>query len=175
VDTGMGLERMLTVLQHKQSVYECDLFQPWTTAVEDLWRLDGWSTRVVCDHLRSSVVVMGDGVLPSNTGRGYVLRRLMRRLLTILWRGDPTRTLSDLPLDPVRHTLEHFGQKPRGVLDLLVDEERRFDALLRRGRPLVSRHRSRGPLSDDDYSYLHETHGLPRDLVDGLLSEEVVR
>ncbi len=174
VDTGMGLERMLTVLQRKQSVYECDLFQPWVLAVNELWQLDGPSMRVVCDHLRSSVVVMGDGVLPSNTGRGYVLRRLIRRVLTILWRGDPTRTLSDLPLDPIQHTLEHFGQKPRGVRDLLVEEERRFESLMRRGRPLVSRLRSRGPLHEHDYSYLHETHGLPRELVDNLLSEELL-
>jgi alanyl-tRNA synthetase len=173
VDTGMGLERLLTVLQDKRSVFECDLFEPWMRTVPELWSVDGSSLRIVCDHLRSSVAILGDGVRPSNTGRGYVLRRLLRRLLTTLWRDDPYRTLSDLPREPVQRTLEHFRQPPdvEGVRDIFVDEERRFLDLLRRGRVLVCRQVSRGSLGDDDYRYLHDTHGLPRDLVVGLLSE----
>ncbi len=171
VDTGMGLERLLTVLQGRRSVFECDVFEPWTKTVPGLWDLDEPSLRVVCDHLRSGVVVIGDGVRPSNTGRGYVLRRLVRRVLTTLWRDDPSRTLSDLPVEPLQHTLEHFRQhsgveRVRGVL---LDEERRFRTLLERGRRVVSRQRSRGPLGEDDYRYLHDTHGLPRDLVVSLL------
>jgi len=171
VDTGMGLERLLTVLQGRRSVFECDVFEPWTKTVPGLWDLDEPSLRVVCDHLRSGVVVIGDGVRSSNTGRGYVLRRLVRRVLTTLWRDDPSRTLSDLPVEPLQHTLEHFRQhsgveRVRGVL---LDEERRFRTLLERGRRVVSRQRSRGPLGEDDYRYLHDTHGLPRDLVVSLL------
>jgi alanyl-tRNA synthetase len=163
IDTGMGLERLVTILQDKDSVYECDIFDPWRTVP--------WPSRLVMDHLRSSVVVIGDGVRPSNTGRGYVLRRLIRRVLTTLWRDDPTSTLSDLPRWPVEHTLVHFGlsievDQVRGVL---LDEERRFRDLLRRGRHVVSRRLHRGPLREEDYHDLHETHGLPRDLVDGLL------
>jgi alanyl-tRNA synthetase len=173
IDTGMGLERLLAILQDKDSVYECDLFEPWMSSVPGLWRIDGHSTRVVCDHLRSSIVVIGDGVRPSNTGRGYVLRRLTRRVLTTLWRDDPSRTLSDLPLRPIEHTLDHFNL-PTGVgrvRDVLRDEERRFQDLLRRGRHVVTRRLSRGPLREVDFDDLHETHGLPRDLVLGLLSE----
>jgi alanyl-tRNA synthetase len=165
VDTGMGLERMLTVLQGKRSVFECDLFEPWMRTVPRLWPLDEPSLRLVVDHLRSGIVVIGDGVRPSNTGRGYVLRRLTRRVLTTLWRDDPTRSLGDLPRDPVEHTIEHFGLVPTDVLGILHDEERRFRDLLRRGRSIVSRQRLRGPLTEDDFRYLHDTHGLPRDLV----------
>ena len=173
VDTGMGLERMLTVLQGKQSVFECDLFEPWMRTVPDLWELDEPSLRITCDHLRSGVVVIGDGIRPSNTGRGYVLRRLTRRVLTTLWRTDPTRTLTDLPMEPLEHTLEHFKQGTHvgHVREVLLTEENRFRTLLQQGRLLVSRQRSRGPLSDEDYRYLHDTHGLPRELVVGLLSE----
>ncbi|MDH6220746.1 alanyl-tRNA synthetase [Streptomyces pseudovenezuelae] len=78
VDTGMGLERLVTVLQGRREVYETDLFEPWMRTIPSLWDLDERSTRLVCDHLRSSLVVIGDGVRPSNTGRGYVLRRLIR-------------------------------------------------------------------------------------------------
>jgi alanyl-tRNA synthetase len=167
VDTGMGLERLLTILQGKDSVYDCDLFEPWLSTVEPLWTPDPTSTRVVCDHLRSSTVVVGDGVRPSNTGRGYVLRRLIRRVLTRLWRGDRSRTLSDLPLGPIGQTIEHFKLRtdPVDVRSVLLDEERRFDELLRRGQRVLSRRLSGGPLTEQDYRQLHETHGLPRDLV----------
>jgi alanyl-tRNA synthetase len=172
IDTGMGLERLLTILQNKDSVYECDIFEPWMSTVPDLWPLDVTSTRVVCDHLRSSIVVIGDGVRPANTGRGYVLRRLTRRVLSTLWRDDPTRTLSDLPDGPIEHTIDHFGQNLDvvRVRQTLRDEERRFRDLLRRGRRVVSTRLSRGPLTEADLADLYETHGLPRDLVLGLLT-----
>jgi alanyl-tRNA synthetase len=173
VDTGMGLERLLTVLQDKRSVFECDLFEPWTSTLPNLWDPDEQPLRLLCDHLRSSVVVIGDGVRPSNTGRGYVLRRLIRRSLTTLWSDDTSRTLSDLPIQLLEHTLGHFEQDTDvgQVRLVLLGEERRFDKLLERGRKVVSRQRSRGPLSEDDFRYLHDTHGLPRELVVGLLSE----
>lgn len=171
VDTGLGLERLLGVLQGKRSVYEVDVFEPWLSTVPRLWRLDETGTRVVCDHLRSSIVVIGDGVRPSNTGRGYVLRRLVRRVLTLLWRDDPSRTLLDLPVGPVEHTLRHFGLPAGGepIRQVLLGEEERFRELVRRGRRVVSRRLSRGPLTERDYQDLRETHGLPRDLVLTLL------
>jgi alanyl-tRNA synthetase len=174
VDTGLGLERLLTILQRKDSVFECDVFVPWETTVSRLWTLDERSSRIVIDHLRSSIVVIGDGVSPSNTGRGYVLRRLLRRTLTDLWRGDPSRTLTDLPPMLVEDTLSRFGQQLDlgRVRDVLRDEERRFSGLLERGRQEVSRRlrRGGGGLGENDYRDLHETHGLPRELVDNLLT-----
>ena len=170
IDTGMGLERLLTLLQGCDSVYETDLFEPWTRLLPRLWDLDERSMRLLHDHLRSSIVVIGDGVRPSNTGRGYVLRRLIRRLLTTLRRDDPSRTLIDLPVELVEHTLNHFHQPygPEAVRDVLRHEERRFTELLERGQRVLSRPEFNGPLSEEDYRYLHDTHGLPRDLVAGL-------
>ncbi|MFG3280813.1 alanine--tRNA ligase-related protein [Streptomyces sp. NPDC048111] len=168
IDTGLGLERLVAVLQGKRSVFETDLFEPWMRTVPSLWHPDDESSlRLVCDHLRSAVVVIGDGVVPSSTGRGYVLRRLVRRVLTTLWRDDPSRTLGDLPEEPYAHTLDRFGQsgRPQGVREVLLDEERRFGRLVERGRRVLSRPRFAGPLGEDDFHYLHDTHGLPRDLV----------
>ncbi|MFF7312120.1 alanine--tRNA ligase-related protein [Streptomyces sp. NPDC008137] len=172
VDTGMGLERLVAVLQGHRSVYDTDLFEPWMRTVPSLWELDGPSTRLVSDHLRSGIVVLGDGVRPSNTGRGYVLRRLIRRLLTTLGSGDSPRTLADLPPELIEHTLDHFRQSagPDLVREVLLDEERRFGRLLERGSRLLSRPEYQRPLSEEDYSYLHDTYGLPRDLVAGLLA-----
>jgi alanyl-tRNA synthetase len=133
--------------------------------------LDETSSRVVVDHLRSSVVVIGDGVLPSTTGRGYVLRRLIRRTLTTLWRVDPSYKVTDLPTDLIESTLGRFEQ-PRDIERVRVvlrGEEERFSKLLERGREVVSRQLRRGGLDEEGYRYLRETHGLPRELVDVLL------
>jgi alanyl-tRNA synthetase len=171
VDTGLGLERLLTILQGRESVYECDVFEPWMSTVRRLWGLDETSLRVVIDHLRSSVVVIGDGVLPSTTGRGYVLRRLIRRTLTTLWRVDPSYKVTDLPTDLIESTLGRFEQ-PRDIERVRVvlrREEERFSKLLERGREVVSRQLRGGGLDEEGYRYLRETHGLPRELVDVLL------
>ncbi|MFI6874289.1 alanine--tRNA ligase-related protein [Streptomyces sp. NPDC050400] len=172
VDTGLGLERLASLLQGRPSVFECDVFDPWRRLLPPLWPLDESSLRLVYDHLRSAVVVLGDGVRPGNTGRGYVLRRLVRRVLTVLWRDDPSRELGDLPGELVRHTLDHFRQDmdPEEVVRVLCDEERRFRGLLERGRRVLSRPRFQGPLDEEDFHYLHDTHGLPRDLVRDLRS-----
>ncbi|WP_405935687.1 alanine--tRNA ligase-related protein [Streptomyces sp. NBC_00726] len=173
VDTGLGLERLASLLQGRPSVFECDVFDPWRRLVPALWPLDEASLRLVCDHLRSAVVVIGDGVRPAATGRGYVLRRLLRRALTVLRQGDPSRTLGDLPPELVRHTLDHFRQDvdPGEVPRVLADEERRFVRLLERGRRVLARPRFRGTLTEEDLHYLHDTHGLPRDLVTSLREE----
>jgi alanyl-tRNA synthetase len=166
----MGLERLVTILQGQDSVFGCDLLRPWTDTVGRLWPLPETSSRLVTDHLRSSVVVIGDGITPSSTGRGYVLRRLVRRTLTSLWRDDPSRTLSDLPPELVDGTLDHFSQLTGRdqVMGVLLDEERRFRDLLSRGRKVLSR-RGSGPLTEEEFRYLHETHGLPREFVPAML------
>jgi len=176
VDTGMGLERLVTLLQGEDSVFGCDLLRPWTDTIGRLWPLPETSSRLVTDHVRSSVVVVGDGVTPSSTGRGYVLRRLIRRALTALWREDPSRTLSGLPPDLVQGTLGHFGQlsEPGLVMGVLLDEERRFRDLLDRGRKVLSRRRGSGPLTEEELRYLHETHGLPREFVPAMLSGQML-
>src|SRR5260370_31949412 len=106
----MGLEGLLMVLEGQSSVLRCDIFEPWMSTLPGLWQPDERSLRILADHLRASIVIIADGVRPSNTGRGYVLRRLLRRALTILWRDDGTRSLRDLP-DPLIHeTPTLFGQ-----------------------------------------------------------------
>jgi alanyl-tRNA synthetase len=159
------------LLQGKESVFETDLFEPWRQLLGGLWRPKEQPLRILTDHLRSAIVVIGDGVRPSNTGRGYVLRRLIRRVLTTLWNTEPAGTLSDLPSELIEHTLDHFGQRPGSVKDVLRDEERTFISTLDRGRDRVRRMRSHGPLTDSDFQFLYETHGLPRDLVHILLTE----
>lgn len=90
-----------------------------------------------------------------------------------MWRDDPARTLGDLPDQLVGQTLEHF--RPEGdagqVTGVLRDEQRKFGELLIRGRAVLSRRPSTSPPTEDELRFLHETHGLPRELVAGLLAE----
>ena len=171
VDTGMGLERLLMVVQGQPSVFDCDVFQPWRTALTGLWQLDQRSLRLLTDHLRSSIAIIGDGVTPSTTGRGYVLRRLLRRALTLLWRPDSTRTLDDLPTSLIEKTLTQFGQDGGSgpVREVLRGEERRFASLLSRGRKVLAQLGTGRTLTEADLRYLHQTHGLPPELVTELL------
>ncbi len=191
VDTGMGLERLLMVSQGVSSVFDTDLFAPWLSVLPGLWQPDERSLRIITDHLRSSIVIIGDGVRPSNTGRGYVLRRLLRRALTSLWDGEPGRgepgrgepgrgapgrgepTLGELPPELVLDTASRFGLsvEPSIVREVLLTEERKFGELLTRGRSLLQRLYPAGELSEDDYAFLHDTHGLPRELVSELAGE----
>jgi alanyl-tRNA synthetase len=188
VDTGMGLERLVMVVQGVRSVFGTDLFEPWrsllpgsvlpgsvlpgpVTCGQEL--LDERSLRIIIDHLRSAIVVVGDGVRPSNTGRGYVLRRLVRRVLTALWRADRSLSLTDLPAALIADTAGRFGQSvdSPAVIGVLVSEEVKFRELLARGRSLLPRLYPSGRLTESDYQYLHETHGLPRELVGELVTE----
>jgi alanyl-tRNA synthetase len=173
VDTGMGLERLLMVVQGHLSVFDCDVFQPWRTALTGLWQPDQRSLRLLTDHLRSSIVIIGDGVSPSTTGRGYVLRRLLRRALTLLWRPDSTRTLDDLPTSLVEQTLTQFGQNGESgpIREVLRGEERRFASLLTRGRKVLAQLDPGRALTEADLRYLHQTHGLPPELVTELLEQ----
>lgn len=173
VDTGMGLERLMMVTHGLRSVFETDVFLPWLAALDGLWQLETRARRLICDHVRSAIVVIGDGVQPANTGRGYVLRRLLRRALTELWHNDLSTTLAELPVVLVQDTLTRFGQPvpPRLVRDVVVAEERRFGTLLARGRPLLSRLYPQGQLTQDDYRFLHQTHGLPHEVVAGIIAE----
>jgi alanyl-tRNA synthetase len=171
VDTGMGLERLVTLLNGVRTGYDTDLFLPWLSTARRLWGVHGRTERVVSDHLRSVVALLGDGVRPGPTGRGYVPRRLIRRVLTRLWRDDDTHSLSELPDELLTDTLRHFRQPlDTPVREVLLDEQRRFGELVRRGRRVLGRYRGR-PLGDDDLRYLHETHGLPPEVVTDLYEE----
>ncbi len=179
---GIGRDRLHATVFGGDEQVGPDLlsWQTWTelgVPVERLRSDNWWSNgptgplRLLTDQLRSSIVIIGDGVTPSNTGRGYVLRRLIRRALTVLWRADSTSTLDDLPTSLVEQTLMQFGQHEKGdrVREVLGGEERRFAGLLTRGRQVLAQLGPDRPLTDADLRYLHQTHGLPPELIAELL------
>ncbi len=177
VDTGMGLERISSVLQGKNSVFDTDLFQTLIAASEDATstKAEGErapSHRVIADHLRSSSFLIADGVTPSNEGRGYVLRRIMRRAMRhahLLGASDPL--MHRLVPTLVAEMGEAYPELRRAeafITDTLKQEEIRFRTTLGRGMGLLedaSRDLGEGGVLPGQTAFtLYDTYGFPLDL-----------
>ena len=182
IDTGMGLERIGAVLQGKQDVFNTDVLRALIEAASDCigGEPDGpmaASYRVIADHLRSVSFLIADGVLPSNEGRGYVLRRIMRRAMRhaemlgakepVLWRIIPTL---------IRQMGTHYQELPPAkplIEETLKLEEERFRRTLERGLKLLEDETAALPsgavLSGDVAFKLYDTYGFPLDLTEDAL------
>ncbi|QIB35499.1 alanine--tRNA ligase [Ancylobacter pratisalsi] len=182
IDTGMGLERISAVLQGTHDNYEIDLMRALTGAVEEMTNIpaDGpqkASHRVIADHLRAATFLVADGVLPSNEGRGYVLRRIMRRAMRhaqLLGAQDPLmhRLVSVL----VREMGRAYPEIVRAeslVTETLRLEETRFRKTLERGLSILETE-SQGlgfgaKFSGETAFKLYDTYGFPLDLTEDAL------
>jgi alanyl-tRNA synthetase len=182
IDTGMGLERIAAVLQGTHDNYEIDLFRAIIHAVAELTGVDAQgphkaSHRVIADHLRASAFLIADGVLPSNEGRGYVLRRIMRRAMRhaellgarepLMWKLVPTL---------VREMGQAYPELVRAqalITETLKLEETRFRATLVRGLAILdeaSRSLKKGDIFDGETAFtLYDTYGFPLDLTQDAL------
>jgi alanyl-tRNA synthetase len=177
VDTGMGLERISSVLQGKNSVFDTDLFQTLIAASEDLTSTKSdeeraASHRVIADHLRSSAFLIADGVTPSNEGRGYVLRRIMRRAMRhahLLGAADPLmHRLVPTLVAEMGGAYPELKRAQAFVEDTLKQEEMRFRTTLGRGMALfetASKDLRAGDMLDGRTAFeLYDTYGFPLDL-----------
>jgi alanyl-tRNA synthetase len=182
IDTGMGLERIAAVLQGTHDNYAIDLFATLIRAIADMTNVpsDGphkASHRVIADHLRASAFLIADGVLPSNEGRGYVLRRIMRRAMRhaellgakdpLMWRLVPVLT---------REMGQAYPELVRAealIAETLKLEETRFRATLARGLSILdekSAGLSKGAMFDGETAFtLYDTYGFPLDLTQDAL------
>lgn len=177
VDTGMGLERIAAVLQGVHSNYEVDLFKSLIGASEDLTstKAEGErapSHRVIADHLRSSSFLIADGVTPSNEGRGYVLRRIMRRAMRhahLLGASDPLmHRLVPTLVDEMGEAYPELKRAQPFIEDTLKQEEIRFRTTLGRGMTLFDQATTGfnpGDMLDGQTAFtLYDTYGFPLDL-----------
>ena len=177
VDTGMGLERMTSVLQGKNSVFDTDLFQTLIAASEDATstKAEGdraASHRVIADHLRSSSFLIADGVTPSNEGRGYVLRRIMRRAMRhahLLGAADPLmHRLVPTLVGEMGEAYPELARAQASIEDTLKQEEIRFRTTLGRGMGLLedaTRDLGEGGVIPGQTAFtLYDTYGFPLDL-----------
>ncbi|MFM2045138.1 MAG: alanyl-tRNA synthetase AlaS [Pseudomonadota bacterium] len=182
IDTGMGLERLAAVLQGVHDNYDTDLLRALILASADATGTspDGphaVSHRVIADHLRASSFLIADGVTPSKEGRGYVLRRIMRRAMRhahILGAKDPV--MHRLVPTLVREMGSHYGELRRAealITETLRTEETRFKALLDRGLKLLAEEEDKlgaeDPLPGTVAFTLYDTYGFPLDLTQDVL------
>src|ERR1700710_2190465 len=182
IDTGAGLERVAAVLQGKHDNYDIDLFVALIRAIADLTGADPYgqqkaSLRVIADHLRASSFLIADGVLPSNEGRGYVLRRIMRRAMRhaqLLGARDPL--MHRLVWALVREMGQAYPDLVRAetlIEETLRLEETRFRKTLERGLSILDEKSSslkKGDMFDGDTAFtLYDTYGFPLDLTQDAL------
>jgi alanyl-tRNA synthetase len=189
IDTGMGLERIVSVLQGKVGNYETDLFMPLLTRLEDIsGRVYGErqqtdvAFRVIADHVRGATFIIGDGVLPSKDGRGYVLRRILRRALRYGKKvGIEKDFLSDLSLlvvDMMGDVYPEIKNNYPFILQILKGEEERFLETLNVGMRLYDEVKQeimgRGftVIPGDVVYRLYDTFGFPVDITDEMARED---
>ena len=182
IDTGMGLERVAAVLQGKHDSYEIDLFAALIRAIAEMTGADPQgeqkaSLRVIADHLRAVSFLIADGVLPSNEGRGYVLRRIMRRAMRhaqLLGAKDPL--MYRLVWTLVREMGQAYPELVRAenlIEETLLLEETRFRKTLERGLTILDEKSAtlkKGDMFDGDTAFtLYDTYGFPLDLTQDAL------
>ncbi|HEX7780889.1 MAG TPA: alanine--tRNA ligase, partial [Vicinamibacterales bacterium] len=192
IDTGMGLERVTSVIQGKISNYDTDLFAP---ILDTIGRLAGReytgalgpedhpdvSMRVIADHIRATSFLIADGVLPSNEGRGYVLRKIMRRAMRHGKKLGLTQPFLAAAFEPVLETMgsvyPELEEKRGHIAKTITAEEGRFDAVLTTGLPkvedLISRTVASGSktVPGEEVFRLYDSLGVPVDFVEDLASQ----
>jgi len=182
IDTGMGLERLTAIAQGVFSNYDSDLFMPLLTAIAKRAGMhygkkdtSDRSMRVIADHLRSITFLMADGVLPSNEGRGYVLRRILRRAARhgrLLGIVEPfLHELTATVVDQMGGAYSEIRSAAGTIAEATRGEEERFIATLDQGLPILNdmiaktRSAGRKVLSGTDVFKLYDTYGFPLDLI----------
>ena len=174
VDTGSGVERMAMVLQGRDSVYETDVFRPIVTATQEALAAGDPSPRdirLIADHVRAAVLILGEGVPPSNEGRGYIPRRLLRTAIaTAAQAGTAAFDLDEVAraaIGQLEHGYPQLAGRREQVLELLGREQRDFGRVVRRGLDQLNALAASPDfeISGADAFALVATHGLPADLI----------
>jgi alanyl-tRNA synthetase len=186
IDTGMGLERMAAVLQGKTSNYQTDLFVPLmkdvasATGVSDEAGGDTLvSLQVISDHLRAIAFLVADGIIPSNEGRGYVLRRILRRAFRhgrlLGHQGPFLHALSGVVVDEMGETYPELAASRSVIDEVCRAEEERFEETLDESLKLLegsfARHEARRVIPGEELFRLYDTFGLPLDLAEEMARE----
>ena len=185
IDTGMGLERITAVVnRYRKGVFETDLFQPliqhWAKAMGQPYGTKpetDVSLKVMADHARGTTMLLADGVVPANDGRGYVLRRLIRRAMVHARRlGQGVELASGVPIvaRTLARTYPELDKAAGEIAATIRTEEERFAVALRQGMERLQGLLDRGTLSPDEVFYLHDTLGFPVELTAELANERGV-
>ncbi|ROT25490.1 alanine--tRNA ligase, partial [Micromonospora sp. HM5-17] len=197
IDTGMGLERMAAILQGVDNLYEIDEVRPILDRAAELTgrrygarsshvasesHPDDVRLRVVADHVRTSLMLIGDGVIPSNEGRGYVLRRIMRRAIRAIrllgWQDRALPELLPVARDCMAPSYPELAEEFDRISSYAYAEEDAFLSTLRAGTTILdtaiaeTRRAGRAAISGEKAFQLHDTYGFPIDLTLEIAAEQ---
>ena len=183
VDTGLGLERMAMLLQGKETPFDTELFKPVMDKLQELAGENDSieSRRIVSEHLRASMMIIQDGGLPSNVDRGYILRRLIRRMVRHLRKLqinlNELGELIDLNIDTLKEMYPELHQNSNKIKSVIIEEKDKFEKTLERGErefnKIVNRMKNEGKdtISGQDLFTLYETYGFPPEVTQDLARE----
>ena len=183
VDTGLGLERMTMLLQGKETPFDTELFKPVMDKLQELAGENDSieSRRIVAEHLRASMMIIQDGGLPSNVDRGYILRRLIRRMVRHLRKLqinlNELGELIDLNIDTLKEMYPELHQNSNKIKSVILEEKDKFEKTLERGErefnKIVNRMKNEGKdtISGQDLFTLYETYGFPPEVTQDLARE----
>ncbi len=183
VDTGLGLERMAMLLQGKKTPYEIELFVPVMEELEKMQKVDDiQSRRIIAEHLRSSMMIINDGGVPSNVDRGYILRRLLRRAIRHMNKlGIDLNEIShliDVSIDALKEMYPELLENKENIKKVIIEEKDKFVRTLQNGErefeKAVQRAKQSGKnLIDGKVVFnLYETYGFPAEMTEELAKEQ---
>ncbi|MBF0453083.1 MAG: alanine--tRNA ligase [Candidatus Magnetomorum sp.] len=191
IDTGMGLERIAAVVQNKPTNYETDLFTPIFNVIQDLSQKSfGASSdvdipmKVIADHSRAAAFLINDGILPSNEGRGYVLRRILRRAIRYGRQIGLAKPFLHQTVESVFHVMKSaypdLMDNKSFIQNVIINEEQRFSETLDNGLKMLQDAlenlsvNNQTTLSGDIIFKLYDTYGFPVDIVQDILREQPI-
>ena len=186
IDTGMGLDRIAAVLQNVPSVFDIDTTSEVLRTAERYTSLEygasersDVSLRILADHGRTVTFLIGDGVIPSNDGRGYVLRRILRRAVRHGWQyggqGLIAPRLAETTIEVMGDAYPELLEKKDFILDVVTREEEKFRRTLESGHQLLDTELEEGEMLSGTAAFkLHDTYGFPIDLTKEIAAERGV-
>ncbi len=182
VDTGLGLERMAMILQGKETPFEIEVFEPVMKELEKLQKVDSIeSRRIVAEHLRSSIMIINDGGRPSNVDRGYILRRLLRRMTRHMNKLeinlDELSNIIDISIDSLKELYPELEKNRATIKEIIVAEKDKFMKTLQKGEKEFEKVANRTKNNNKDVIdaqavfNLYETYGFPPEMTEELAKE----
>ena len=180
VDTGLGLERMTMLLQGKETPFDTELFAPVMEKLSELQKIDNIeSRRIIAEHLRSSMMIIADGGRPSNLDRGYVLRRLTRRMIRHMNKLqidlNELTTLIGIYVENLKEMYPELDQNEQTIKTVIMDEKDKFVKTLNKGEKefekVISKMEGKTVIPGDVVFKLYDTYGFPPEVTKELASE----
>lgn len=181
IDTGIGFERLLSLLNHKSASYETDIFSNFISKLEEIsgrkYLENKKAFRVIADHIRSSVFVISDGVEPSNLGQGYILRRLLRRVVRYgKALGLPSQfylSLIDMAIDKYKDVYPNILSRKEEIIEIIKKEEEKFEATLEKGLSVIEKmFLAKKELTGEEVFDLYQSYGFPLELTQEIALEK---